>query len=62
MIETRKRTDVEMVKCGVCQEVPKSEAINSEARGYEAYFCSPECYEEWEAERVKERTQEAGEP
>jgi hypothetical protein len=63
MIEARKLTDVELVKCEIClKEVPKSKAQNAEAREYVAYFCGLECYEGWEAERIKERTQEAGEP
>ena len=63
MVETTKLTTAELVKCEVClKEIPKSEAQNAEARDYVAYFCGLECYEEGEAERVKERTQEAGEP
>ena len=63
MVETTKLTTAELVKCEVClKEIPKSEAQNAEARDYVAYFCGLECYEEWETERVKERTQEAGEP
>jgi len=63
MIEARTLTDVELVKCEIClKEVPKSEVQNAEARDYVAYFCGPGCYEEWEAERIRERTQEAGEP
>ena len=63
MIKTTKPTDVELVKCEVClKEIPKSEAKNAEARDYVAYFCGLECYEEWEEEERKEKTQEAGEP
>lgn len=63
MIETRKLSGVELVKCEVClKEIPKSEAKNSEARDYVAYFCGLECFAEWEEELMKERTQEAGEP
>ena len=63
MIETPKLTDTELVKCEVClKEVPKSEAQSAEARDYVAYFCGLECYQEWEAAEMKERTQEAGEP
>jgi len=63
MVETGKPTDLELVKCEVClKEIPKSEAQNAEAVDYVAYFCGLECYGEWEAERVKERTREAGEP
>lgn len=58
-----KLTDVELVKREVClKEVPKSEAQDAEARDYVAYSCGLECYEEWEAEQMTERTQEAGEP
>ncbi len=63
MIETGKLTDVELVKCEVClKEIPKSDAQSAEALDYVAYFCGLECYEEWEAAEMKERTQEAGEP
>jgi len=63
MIETAKPTDLELVKCEVClREIPKSDAQSAEARDYVAYFCGLECYEEWEAEEMKERTKEAGEP
>ena len=63
MVEIRKLTAAELVKCEVClKEIPKSEAQSAEALDYVTYFCGLECYEEWEAERVKERTQEAGEP
>ncbi|MCK9382444.1 MAG: DUF3330 domain-containing protein [Sulfuritalea sp.] len=63
MIVTTKLADVELVKCEAClKEVPKSGAQNAEAWDYVAYFCGQECYEEWEAEQMKERTQEAGEP
>ena len=63
MIETAKQTGVELVKCEVClKEIPKSNAQSAEARDYVAYFCGLECYEEWEAAEMKQRTQEAGEP
>lgn len=63
MIETAKPAEVELVKCEVClKEIPKSDAQSAEARDYVAYFCGLECYEEWEAVEMKERTQEAGEP
>ena len=63
MTETAKLTDVELVKCEVClKEVPNSGAQSAEARDYVAYFCGLECYEEWEAVEMKERTREAGEP
>lgn len=63
MVEITKLTAAELVKCEVClKEIPKSEAQSAEALDYVTYFCGLECYEEWEAERVKERTQEAGEP
>ncbi len=63
MVETLRRTDVELVPCEVClKEIPKSEAKSAEAQDYVAYFCGLQCYEEWAAEQIKERTQEAGEP
>lgn len=63
MIETAKPTEVGLVKCEVClKEIPKSGAQSAEARDYVAYFCGLECYDEWEAAEMKERTQEAGEP
>jgi len=63
MIETTKLPDAELVKCEVClKEIPKSGAQSAEARDYVVYFCGLDCYEEWEAEEMKERTREAGEP
>lgn len=63
MIATAKPTVLELVKCEVClKEIPKSDAQSAEARDYVAYFCGLECYEEWEAEEMKQRTKEAGEP
>ncbi len=63
MIDTPRLTDVELVPCETClKEVPKSEAQNAEAWDHVAYFCGPQCYEQWEAEQITERTQEAGEP
>ncbi len=63
MVETLRRTDVELVPCEVClKEIPKSEAQSAEAQDYVAYFCGLQCYAEWAAEQIKEKTQEAGEP
>ncbi len=63
MIETTKLTDADQVPCEFClKDVPKSEAQSVEAWDYTAYFCGLECYEEWEAEQIRERTQESGEP
>ncbi len=63
MVETLRRTDVERVPCEVClKEIPKSEAQSAEAQDYVAYFCGLQCYEEWAAEQIREKTREAGEP
>ena len=63
MIEKPELTGVPLVPCEVCQkEIPKSAALSAEDQDYVLYFCGPDCYEEWSAEQIKERTQEAGEP
>ncbi len=63
MIETTKLKDVEQVPCEFClKDVPKSAAQRAQAWDHTAYFCGLECYEEWAAEQIRERTQESGEP
>jgi len=54
---------VDLVACEIClKEIPKSVCLCAEGNDYVAYFCGLECYEEWSAELIRERTQEAGEP
>ena len=63
MIENPKMTGVPLVPCEVCEkEIPKSVALSAKDQDYVLYFCGVECYDEWSAEQIKERTQEAGEP
>jgi len=63
MIESANATDGGLVSCENCLKgVPKSEAQSEAARDYVAYFCGLQCYEEWAAEQIREKTQEAGEP
>lgn len=54
---------LDLVPCEVCmKEIPRSVARSAEADDYVVYFCGLECYEDWAAEQIRERTQEAGEP
>ena len=54
---------MELVPCAVCQkEIPKSVALSAEDQDYVMHFCGLDCYEEWSADQIKQRTQEAGEP
>ena len=54
---------VDLVQCEVCmKEIPTSVAQSAEANDYVVYFCGLECYEDWAAEQIREKTQEAGEP
>jgi hypothetical protein len=63
MADTRKLADEPLVSCEVClKEIPKSGAQSAETSDYVVYFCGLDCYEEWAAARIKERTMEAGEP
>ncbi len=39
---------IEQVACEIClKEVPRSEAVVSEAADYVAYFCGLDCYGKW---------------
>ena len=63
MVENPKMTGVPLVSCENCQkEVPKSIALSAEDQESVLYFCGVDCYEEWSADQIRERTQEAGEP
>jgi YHS domain-containing protein len=63
MIDEPKVTGVVLVPCAVCQkEIPKSVALSSENQDYVLYFCGPDCYEEWSADAMAVKMQEAGEP
>ena len=63
MVENPKLTGVPLVPCEVClKEIPQSVALSAEDQDYVLYFCGLDCYEEWSAEQIKEKTQEAGEP
>jgi hypothetical protein len=63
MVENPKLTGVPLVPCETCQkEIPKSVALSAEGRDDVVYFCGVDCYEEWSADQIRERTQEAGEP
>lgn len=42
---------MEHVACEVClKEVPRSEAVVSEAADYVAYFCGLDCYGQWKTQ------------
>mgnify|MGYP001314925880 CR=1 FL=1 len=63
MVDTRNLANEPRVPCEVClKEIPKSGAQSAETSDYVAYFCGPDCYEEWAAAQIKEKTMEAGEP
>ena len=63
MVDKPKPAEVELVPCAVCQkEIPKSVALSSEDQDYLLHFCGLDCYEEWAAAQIKEKTMEAGEP
>jgi hypothetical protein len=63
MVELSELTVLPLVPCEVClKEIPKSVAVSAEDQDYVLYFCGVDCYEEWSAEQIKEKTQEAGEP
>jgi hypothetical protein len=63
MVDKPKPAEMELVACAVCQkEIPKSVALNSEDQDYVLHFCGPECYEEWSADQMAVKMQEAGEP
>ena len=61
MVDKPKPTDVELVPCAVCQrEIPKSVALSSEVQDYVLHFCGIDCYEEWSADEMEVKMQEAG--
>lgn len=42
------QVQIEHVACEIClKEVPRSEAVVSEATDYVAYFCGLDCYGKW---------------
>lgn len=63
MVENPRPTGVPLVPCENCEkEIPKSVALSAEDQERVVYFCSSDCYEEWSADQIRERTQQAGEP
>jgi hypothetical protein len=63
MVDKPKPAEMELVACAVCQkEIPNSVALSSEDQDYVLHFCGPECYEEWSADQMAVKMQEAGEP
>jgi len=63
MVEKPKPRGVPFVPCEVCEkEIPKSVALSAEDQDHVLYFCGSDCYEEWLSDRIRQRTQEAGEP
>ena len=63
MVEKPKLAGVPLVPCEVCEkEVPKSIALSAKDQDYVLHFCGVDCYEEWSAEQIRAKTQEAGEP
>lgn len=54
MTTDNKSIHVEHVACEVClKELPKSEAMASEATDYVVYFCGLDCHEKWKSQRTK---------
>lgn len=63
MVENPKLTGAPLVPCEVCEkEIPKSVALSADDEDRVVYFCGTDCYDEWSAEQIRQRTQEAGEP
>ncbi len=61
MVDKQKPTEVELVPCAVCQkEIAKSVALSSENQDYVLHFCGPDCYENWAADQMAVKMQEAG--
>jgi hypothetical protein len=61
MVDKPKPAEVELVPCAVCQkEIPKSVALSSEDQDYVLYFCGLDCSENWAADQMAVRMQEAG--
>ena len=49
-------SDPESVSCEVCAKaVPRSAALQAESRDGVAYFCGPDCYDNWSGTRTPER-------
>jgi len=54
MTADNKSIHVKHVACEVClKELPKSEAMASEATDYVVYFCGLDCHEKWKSKRAK---------
>jgi len=61
MVDKPNSTELELVPCAVCQkEIPKSVALSSEDQDYVLHFCGLDCYENWAADQMEVRMQEAG--
>lgn len=54
-MDEERAADVVLVACSVCmKEIPVSEANSVEARGYVAYFCGLDCYQQWQQQQRDE--------
>lgn len=63
MVNKPQLIGMELVPCAVCQkETPKSVALSAENQDGVMHFCGVDCYEEWSADQIRQKTQEAGEP
>jgi hypothetical protein len=49
MTTVKRPIESELLHCDVCmQEIPKSEAHNTEVEDYVMHFCGLECYAQWQ--------------
>ena len=49
MSKDTENTDEPVLQCSIClKEIPKSLAINEEAKTYVYHFCGDNCYQQWE--------------
>lgn len=63
MVDLLKKGGIELVTCAVCEkQVPVAEALSSEDPDYLLYFCGQECYDDWSADALAAKVQEAGQP
>lgn len=63
MVEKPGKDAKEWVTCAVCEkQVAMAEALTTEDPDYLLYFCGQECYDEWAADELAVKVQEAGQP
>lgn len=63
MVDKEEPRRTELVRCAVCEkEIPESGALSVEDQDYVLHFCSPHCQDEWSADQMAVKEQEAGDP